>query len=229
MRPTMCEAVLFDMDGVLVDSEPLHYATTNAVLAPFGCHMEQADYDVCIGMGEEEFFELLVARFGLPDGARALAARRATLFTERLARQPLPPTEGALECLLGLGLEGLRLGLATSAFRAQAEQILGGIGARRRFEVTVAIEDVARGKPAPDLYLRAAERMDVDPRACLVVEDAALGVRAARAAGMVAVALPRDDRAARACREVGAAVCLGSLAELTPERVEAIWSAGSRG
>ncbi len=220
----MFEAVLFDMDGVLVDSEPLHFATTNEVLAPFGCRMEASDYELCIGMGEEEFFAGLVRRFDLPASASELAAGRLRLFTERLAVRPLPPMPGALECLLRLGMEGFRLGLATSAFRLQAEQILGGLGIRHRFEVAIAIEDVDRGKPAPDLYLAAAQAMGLDPSNCIVIEDAAFGVEAALAAGMTAVALPHGAQAAEACRRAGAVHCLAGLDELTPELVHSFGS-----
>jgi HAD superfamily hydrolase (TIGR01509 family) len=132
----------------------------------------------------------------------------------------LLPTDGALECLLGLHAEGYRIALASSATRDQVALVVEKLGIRRGLHALVSAADVVRGKPEPDLFLEAARRLRVEPAVCLVVEDAVLGIRAARAAGMAAVALVDAGRDGQLHRAAGALSCLTSLRELTPGRVE---------
>lgn len=216
-----CEAVIFDMDGVLVDSEPLHYRATNEVLAPLGARVDPDLYARCTGMPDGAFFALLVEHFGLQADPRPLAARRHDLALQAMAREALPPTPGALECLLELFGEGLRLGLASSSSRRQVDLVVARLGLARVLGAVVSVDDVARGKPAPDLFLEAARRLRTAPEACVVVEDAALGVRAARAAGMTPIALVPDGCDA-AHRDEGAVCSLPTLGRLDVALLEGL-------
>lgn len=220
------EAVIFDMDGVLVDSEPLHFRATNEVLARRGAHLDEAAYARCVGMTEVAFFERLVLTLGLTERAADLARERVAISLRMLADAPLPPTPGALECLLALRSDGHRLALASSATREQVDLVTGQLGLNRVLHTTVSSDDVRAGKPAPDLFLEAARRLQIEPAACLVVEDAVLGIEAAMAAGMGAVALPPVADGGEAHRAAGALAVLGSLIELTPERLQEL-AAGS--
>jgi len=213
-------AVIFDMDGVLVDSEPLHFRTTNEVLARRDARIDEPTYATCIGMTELSFFERLVDMFALDDRASDLAQERVTLWLKAMASDPLPPTPGALECLISLRADGRRLALASSATRVQVDLVTGLLGLRRVLETTVSAEDAPAGKPAPDLFLEAARRLQLEPSACLVVEDAVLGVEAASAAGMACVALPPPGDGGGGHRAAGALAVLHSLAELTPARLD---------
>ena len=216
------QAVIFDMDGVLVDSEPLHFATTNSVLGRRGASIDRAFYDSRLGMPEVDFFRDVVAHLGLRDVPEALARERIRESLAVLAGEDLLPTDGALECLLLLRADGRRLGLATSAARAQMELIVERFALRSVLSALVSVEEVARGKPEPDLFLEAARRLAVEPRDCLVVEDAVHGVRAARAAGMAVLALPGPGHDGRAHLEAGALRALRSLRELTPELLDSL-------
>ncbi len=216
----MIEAVVFDMDGVLIDSEPLHFATTQQVLAPHGKAIDESFYWPRIGMDEVAFFEDVVAHVDLDISAAVLAEERQRLYVERLVREPLAPQAGVLECLLRLGADGYTLAVASSATRQQVDIVVTKLGLQRTFRATVAIDDVARGKPAPDLFLEAARRLGVAPSACAVVEDAAYGVQAARSAEMLALALPRAGDAGEAHRRAGAAAVLASLESLDQELLE---------
>lgn len=216
----MISAVVFDMDGVLVDTEPLHFATTNAVLERHGVQLAFDDYTPYIGMGEREFFEALRERFGFDDDPARLVRERVAVSLERMAREPLPPREGALEAVLAFSGHGLRLGLASSATRAQIELVVTRLGLQRTLAVRVGAEDVEHAKPAPDLFLEAARRLEVPAAECVVVEDAVLGVRAARAAGMRVVAYPAAGVDGEAHREAGACRVLRSLAQLRPEDLD---------
>lgn len=214
------EAVIFDMDGVLVDSEPVHFATTNAVLARRGASIGRDFYDLRLGLPEVEFFADVVRHLGLAEPPRALAEERVRESLAALAEADLLPMDGALECLLLLRADGRRLALASSATRAQVSLVVDKLGLRRALSALVSVEDVARGKPAPDLFLEAARRLGVDPGACLVVEDAVAGVQAARSAGMSAVALPPPGHSGEAHLQAGALEVLGSLRDLLPERLD---------
>ncbi|HEX5011346.1 MAG TPA: HAD family phosphatase [Planctomycetota bacterium] len=216
------QAVIFDMDGVLVDSEPLHFATTNVVLARRGAAIDRAFYDQRLGMPEVDFFRDVVDRLQLREAPEELARERIRESLDVLAGADLLPTDGALECLLLLRADGRKLGLATSAARAQLELIVERFALRSVLSALVAVEEVAHGKPAPDLFLEAARRLSVAPEECIVVEDAVHGVRAARAAGMAALALPGPGHDGSAHRAAGALASLSSLRELTPELLDSL-------
>jgi HAD superfamily hydrolase (TIGR01509 family) len=212
------QAVIFDMDGVLADTEPMHYATTCAVLVRHGVRLERAEYDRWMGLAEEPFFALLVERFALRARPAELAAERLAASLVALEHDPLAPTEGALPCLLALRAAGFRTGLASSARRSQVALVVARLGLGPLLDTLVSADDVTRAKPAPDIYLEAAARLAVAPAGCLVVEDAVQGVVAARAAGMAALALLRGGADGAPHREAGAVAELGSLRELTPAR-----------
>ncbi len=211
-------AVIFDMDGVLADTEPTHLASTRTLLERHGVSLDAAFYARCMGMAEQPFFELLVRHFGLSADPALLARERLALSLVALAEAPLLPTEGALECLLALRLDGFRLALASSASREQVALVVERLGLGSLLDAQVCAQDVARAKPAPDIFLEAARRLGVSPEDCLVVEDAVLGVAAARAAGMNAVALLSSGAEGAAHLAAGASACLRTLHELTPER-----------
>jgi HAD superfamily hydrolase (TIGR01509 family) len=218
------EAVIFDMDGVLVDSEPLHFATTNAVLARRGASIDRAFYDRRLGLPEVDFFRDVVEHAGLREAPEALAAERIRESLAALAGPELLPMDGALECLLLLRADGRRLGLASSASRAQVALVAERFALRAVLSALVSVEEVAQGKPAPDLFLEAARRLQVSPADCLVVEDAVSGVRAARAAGMRALALPPPGHSGAEHLAAGALAVLSSLRELTPDRLDELQS-----
>ncbi len=222
-------AVIFDMDGVLVDSEPMHFATTNEVLARHAARLSPEEYATCLGLTEIAFFERMVLRFGLRSTPADLAAERVAASLEALATGPLLPMDGALECLLRLSADGYPLALASSATAAQVGLVVERLGLRRVLEAVVSADDVSRGKPAPDLFLEAARRLGVPPAECLVVEDAVLGVQAARSAAMASVALVPPPGDGELHRQAGALESLSSLRELTSgalERLAARHAAG---
>ncbi|MFT7464292.1 MAG: HAD superfamily hydrolase (TIGR01509 family) [Pseudohongiellaceae bacterium] len=214
------DAVIFDMDGVLVDSEPLHFTTTNEVLARRGVSLEQGAYNECIGMDEPAFFALLIERFGLDEPPDLLARERLTSALVRLATSPLPPMEGVLELLISLQADGKALALASSATRAQVDLILDQLGITRLFSAIVTKDDVEHGKPAPDLFLEAARQLGLEPAGCLVIEDAVLGVEAARAAEMEALAFVSAGRDGAEHLGAGALAVLTSFSGMTAEKLE---------
>ncbi|PYO48572.1 MAG: haloacid dehalogenase [Candidatus Rokuibacteriota bacterium] len=175
-------AVVFDMDGVLVDSGAHHREAWAAMCRDCGLSPPPEFWRLTIGRPAEEAVALLV------DGIdRREALRLADLKREhytRLARRGAVAVAGAGAFVEALARAGVPRAVATSATRRDLERVLDALGLRRLIELAITADDVRRGKPHPEVYLKAAEGLGVEPRACLVFEDAIVGVQAARAAGM---------------------------------------------
>ena len=177
-------AVIFDMDGVLLDSGAHHRQAWRALLDELGVTPSQPEFwRLTIGRPSVEAVPLLLDRATPLPEARRLAERKQHHY-RRLSRQGSPPVRGVVAFVDDLAARGVPRAVATSASRADAEPMLERIGLRDRFDVVVTAEDVRRGKPDPEVYLRAARGLGHEPVHCLVFEDALVGVRAARSAGM---------------------------------------------
>jgi HAD superfamily hydrolase (TIGR01509 family) len=209
------EAVVFDLDGVLIDSEPTwNAAREQLVRERGGTWREQATREM-MGMSSPEWSRYMREELGVdmePEQIATEVVRRM----QALYREHLPILPGAREALAALASRW-RLAIASSANRELIELVLDLAGMREHFAVTVSAEEVARGKPAPDVYLEAAKRLGVEPGRCVAVEDSTNGLRAAAAAGVLVVALP--NRAFPPAPEVLelADVVISSLDELRPE------------
>jgi beta-phosphoglucomutase len=177
------EAILFDFDGVLLDSEPVHCACWAEVLAPFGVTVEWEYYrQHGVGVDDREMLRTLAARFDPPRNWEELWAvypAKKKLFQARMAQ--LPPFDPSLDRFLGELHRAYKLAVVTSSATTEIAPILAAGRIRRHFDTLVGGDDVKRHKPAPDPYLLAAQRLGV--RAALVVEDSEPGMASGRAAG----------------------------------------------
>jgi HAD superfamily hydrolase (TIGR01509 family) len=182
------EAVIFDMDGVLVDSEPLHQETTRQVLAECGVE-GRVDDPAFVGLTDVEIFTIFRARHGL-DPDPVTLSRRFSAVACAILREHARPLPGVPDVLHVLRAAGYRLALASSATPEVIAATLEVLGIRELFEHAVSAADIGRGKPAPDVFVEAARRLGVAPGACLVIEDSRNGILAAQAAGMRRVAIP---------------------------------------
>jgi HAD superfamily hydrolase (TIGR01509 family) len=213
-------AVAFDLDGVLIDSEPVwEEVRRDYVDAAGGNWLPEAQRRL-MGMSTPEWSAYLSRDLGVNRPPEVVAAEVLERMAERYGQGPplLPGAVAAVERLA----ERWPLGLASSSSRQLIELVLAASGLAGRFRATVSTEEVPRGKPAPDAYLEVAGRLGVDPAGCAAVEDSSNGVRSAAAAGMRVIAIPArryplDDDAARA-----AAVVLDGLDELSVATVEAL-------
>jgi HAD superfamily hydrolase (TIGR01509 family) len=186
-RPLL--AVVLDMDGVLVDSEPLHLEAARAALGRAGSSFTERDNQAFFGATDPELFRILRILFDLDTTTDALVAAK-TAHLERLIRagaRPLPGVPAVPRWLRGAGFA---LGLASASTGAIIRAVLETVGLDGAFQAIVSGDEVVRGKPAPDGFLLAARRLGVAPEACLVVEDSRNGVLAAKAAGMAVAAIP---------------------------------------
>lgn len=184
------QAVLFDMDGTLVDNMSFH---TQALLEiaeqRFGVRLdpERVNRDFS-GMKNAEIFRILAKREVTAEEARAWEAEKEARYRE-LFRPHLVPIRGVRELLAKLREGGIRTAVASAAPRENLAFILDGLELRPSFDAVVGQDDAPRGKPAPDIFLAAAARLGVEPAMCLVFEDAVNGVLGARAAGMQAAGI----------------------------------------
>jgi len=179
---SIADAVVFDMDGVLIDSGVHHREAWIAMCRDCGVTPPPEFWRLTIGRPAEEAAALLVHGAG-PAEARRLAALKRDHYI-RLARRGMLPVPGAPAFVAALARRSVPRAVATSASRRDVETLLTEIGVRQHFTVIVSVENVRQGKPDPEVYLKAAEGLGVDAEACLVFEDAIVGVYAARAAGM---------------------------------------------
>jgi HAD superfamily hydrolase (TIGR01509 family) len=196
----MTGAAIFDMDGVLIDSGAHHRHAWDALLAELGTEPADPEYwRLTIGRPSEEAIPLLLGRLLSGAEARRLARRKRDLYQER-TRAGLEPVAGAPEFLESLARLGVPRAVGTSASRWDAERLLDDLGLLRHFEVVVTADDVLLGKPDPEVWMQAARRLRVRPAACVVFEDALVGVQAARRAGMrvVGVTTAHTDAELRA-------------------------------
>lgn len=208
------DAVVFDMDGVLLDSEPLHHRVLNEVLAAEGRTLSFEEYRPYIGTTLEYTWSDIIRRFDLAGPVSAYIDRYDAGILESYRRHAMI-APGVRALLDDLAARGLRLAVASSSRTSWVEAALATLGIRPSFELIVTGDMVQRSKPDPEIYLLAAERLGVPPERCLAIEDAPKGVQAARAAGMTVVGV-RTAYTAHLSLD-GAAVVLDSLEGFTPD------------
>ncbi|MBI4881583.1 MAG: HAD family phosphatase [Planctomycetes bacterium] len=182
------ELVLFDMDGVIADTEPLHLEAANQVLAEEGVRLTAADGREFLGSTDAELFAALKQRRGLRQPVERLVAAK-TRATIGLIRTGLAPAPGVCELLIQLKMRSIPAVVASSSLPELIDAVVDCLGLRSSFAGLFSAQLVGRGKPHPDLFLLAAQSLGVPPRDCLVIEDAPAGIRAARAAGMAVAAV----------------------------------------
>jgi len=183
------QAVIFDMDGVLVDSEPFGFEAMRRVMARHGLPYGEEENAEFLGRTTLDSCRILRARHRLLESEETLADWYVEAMLEQIARGPIPMA-GVPEVLRGVRGAGYRLALASSAEVRLIDANLAALAIRPLFEAVVSGTQVARGKPAPDVFLAAAERLGVPAAACLVVEDSRNGLLAAKAAGMRCAVVP---------------------------------------
>jgi HAD superfamily hydrolase (TIGR01509 family) len=176
-------AVVFDMDGVLVDSGAHHREAWSRMLGELGVAVPPGFWRRTIGRPAVEAVPLLLGEPVGPAEARRLAHRKHEHYLT-LAAQGMPAVPGVAAFVDTLRAHAVPLAVATSARRSDVIELLGPLGLLERFDAIVAAEDVTRGKPDPQVYLLAAQQLGARPDGCLVFEDAIVGVQAARGAGM---------------------------------------------
>ena len=210
----MIDAVVFDLDGVLLDSEQLWDEAREELARDWGGRWHERAQRDMMGMSSTEWSQYMHDVIGLREPPEEISAEVVRRM-ERLYRDRLPLFPGAVEAVERLAARW-PLGLASSSNRPLIDLVLEVSELGRFFRATVSSEEVARGKPAPDVFLEAARRLGVAPERAGVVEDSENGILAGRAAGMWVVAIPNAHFPPGEEALVEADVVLSSLDELTP-------------
>jgi HAD superfamily hydrolase (TIGR01509 family) len=218
------EAVVFDLDGVLLDTEELWDEARRQIAEERGGRWSDDAQRAMMGMSSPEWSRYMHDVIGVPDPPEEISAE-VVCRLESLYRERLPLVPGALEAVQRIG-EKWPLAIASSSNRPLIDLFLELTGTGDVFRATVSSEEVARGKPAPDVYLDAARRIGFEPTSCAAIEDSENGIRSAAVAGMRVIAIPNrvfppSDEALSL-----AEVVLRSLGELTPEAVNRAATAG---
>lgn len=208
------KAILFDMDGVLIESEYLMRASAIKALADYGIQAKHEDFREFTGMGEDRFVGGVAEKYGLKYefAMKELAYDYFGQDVKQMAEVPV----GVKEMLQALHEKGLVLAVCSAADLRKVKYNIQAIGVDERiFTALVTGSDVARKKPFPDIYLEGARRVGMDPKDCLVVEDAVSGIQAAHAAGMDAVGVPTTFSKEELAERVQPEYLLNEIKELT--------------
>ena len=213
-------AVLFDMDGVLVLTADAHYRSWKAAAAADGIDLSYEFFASTFGRTNTDTVRLIWNRDVPPERAAVIAAAKEAAFRDDI-RANIPLAPGAVELLEDLASAGFAMAIGSSAPRENLDLIVDAADIRRFFAGMVDGSMVRRGKPDPEVFLLAARACAVDPRRCVVIEDAPAGVQAARAAGMRSVALCTTHDAGH-MRESGADLVLPALRDVTRESLSTL-------
>lgn len=219
----MARAAIWDVDGTLVDTAEIHFAAWQAFAAAHGFTFTRADFAATFGKRNPE----IVRQLFDPDADDARCAdwgeEKERLYRDATDRAGVALLPGVGALVEGLAAAGWRQGLGSSAPRANLDLILRHTGTAGRFTAVVSGDDVTRGKPDPEVFLKAAARLGVPPARCLVFEDAPSGVAAAKAAGMACVGVTFvGHHPAERLRDAGAELVVPSLAAVTVAQVEGL-------
>lgn len=191
-EPSFRKGVVFDLDGVLTDTEDLQYLGWVEALEPYGVMLTKEEYSELAGRKRIEIANDLVERHGLDLSPDTLAEAKSTWLVARFEKRSLPLTKGAREIIKFFLEHRVKIAVVSNCRREEFLLKLGGSGLEKYFKVRVCLDDVEKPKPYPDLYQCACERLGFKPQECLALEDTLAGVESAKAAGLTCFAIPSE-------------------------------------
>jgi sugar-phosphatase len=184
------EAVIFDMDGVLIDSEPLWKIAMEEVFHSVGCMISKKDFQNTVGLRIDEVVRFWHQERGWDEFTPQDVEHKIVQRMIELIKENADPLPGVIETLEYLSSKGYKIGLATSSYTVLIETVLSSLNIEHHFDATHSAEDEVLGKPHPAVYLSVANEIKVDPTQCLVVEDSLNGIISGKAARMQVVCIP---------------------------------------
>ncbi|MCH2223389.1 MAG: hexitol phosphatase HxpB [Crocinitomicaceae bacterium] len=184
------QAVIFDMDGVLIDSEPLWKIAMQETFDEVGCPLTKKDFQKTVGLRIDEVIEFWYDQVGWEKYSTKEVENKIVQRMVQLIAKNGDPLPGVLDTLAFLRNKGLKIGLATSSYVVLIEAVLNALSIHDQFDETHSAENEAFGKPHPSVYLTVANRLNIDPLKCLVIEDSLNGIISGKAARMKVVCIP---------------------------------------
>lgn len=183
-------AVIFDMDGVISDTQDLHTYADSVVMDRYGISVDARQlYEQFAGVPDRELYRQVLEKHGLSDKTEEAIAAKWKLMEEHLEER-MVPISGVIELIDDLrSRNGLKLAVASSSIAPFVERVLSALAVKEKFDCITTVDEVRRGKPHPDIFLLTARKLGVRPEACVVIEDAPMGMQAAKRAGMKCVGL----------------------------------------
>lgn len=187
------KAVLFDMDGLMIDSEPLNFKAWKSVFETYSINLKEDEFNQrYVGISDKEGTEDMVTRYKLSISAAELSQVKRSIYKQFLQTQ-LVPKPGLINLLINLQKKEYKTAIGSGSSLEEIQMVVKKLDIFHLINTFVSAEEVSKGKPAPDIYLEVAKRLKVNPNECLVLEDAAPGVKAAKAAGMMCFAIPSRE------------------------------------
>lgn len=178
------KAFIFDMDGVIIDSEPIHFEIDVETMKYFGVTITPHELERFVGMTNPEMWSILKQDYGLPQSVSEIIEYQLKSKIELIRSIDLAPIEGIQELIFDLKQNNISIGLASSSPISFIHEVLRKYNFFEYFDSIVSGEEVAKGKPAPDIYLEASNQLNINPSECWVLEDSKHGIQAAKSAGM---------------------------------------------
>jgi len=184
----MIKALVFDMDGVIIDSEPIHAGIALNVLKDFNKEASLSELLKFSGIRNDEMWSVMRRRYGIDETVENLVERQSQYTQQYFRHEKLKPVEGIPGLMKSARKHGLKIALATSSPREFAEHVLAKVGLIEYFDALVTGDDISHSKPDPEIYLKAAELLGIAADECIAIEDAPAGIESAKRAGMKCVA-----------------------------------------
>ena len=215
----LLKGVIFDMDGVIVDSEPIHVEIEKELLERFGGKMNDEEHASFIGTTDAHMWSILKEKYNLKPSVKEIINMKREMFLNSIDKIEL--IDGVLDFIKGLHERGYKLGLASSNNRKSVMAIVEKFHLDKYIDVIMSGEDVNNGKPNPEIFLKTAKMMNLKPASCIVIEDAENGVRAAKAAKMKCIVIKGHNIGHQ---DVSSAnLIIESFKEITLDQVEALY------
>ncbi|BCZ46087.1 phosphatase [Clostridium gelidum] len=178
------KAVIFDMDGVIIDSEPIHFETDMETMKYLGCNISKEELEKYVGTTNEYMFSDIKKNYNIEKSVEDIINYRAEIIKNKIVQSGLEPIEGIRELLSELKKKNIPAAIASSSPKDFINVVVSKFKLQEYFKYIVSGEEVENGKPAPDVYIETAKKLGIAPKDCTVIEDSKNGVLAAKVAGM---------------------------------------------
>lgn len=178
------KAFIFDMDGVIIDSEPIHFEVDSKVMKHFGIDIDQEELEEYVGMDNEEMWNIIKAKYNMKQSVSEIIGYQLSKKVQAFKETKIGPIEGITDLFNILHKLNIPMAVASSSSKELIEVVMNKFGISHYFTYIISGEEVNKSKPEPDIYLEAARVIKVEPKDCVVLEDSKNGVIAAKAAGM---------------------------------------------